>query len=107
MVIVYYLYFNTMKAAAHATKGDKNGLACERLLPDTPENAYTKCLSEASGGKGSGSTCAAGNCTSGTPPPVDWYVGWCIPPVPSTPDVCIFELVSNQQAAGNSDIRTR
>jgi len=24
-----------------------------------------------SGGKGSGSTCAAGNCTSGTPPPVD------------------------------------
>ena len=47
MVIVYYLYFNTMKAAAHATKGDKNGLACERLLLDTPKNAYAKCLSEA------------------------------------------------------------
>ena len=40
---------------------------------------------------------AAGNCTSGTPPPVNWYVGWCIRPVPSTPDVCIFEYVSNQQ----------
>ncbi|MGB6673336.1 MAG: hypothetical protein WBE34_12960 [Candidatus Nitrosopolaris sp.] len=36
-----------MKAAALATKDDKNGLACERLLPDTPENAYMKCLSEA------------------------------------------------------------
>ena len=47
MVIVYNLYFNTMKAAALAIKGDKNGLACERLLTDTPENAYTKCLSEA------------------------------------------------------------
>ena len=45
------------------------------------------------------STCAAGNCTSGTPPPVDWYVGSCVRPVPSTPDVCIFEHVSNQQAA--------
>jgi hypothetical protein len=47
MVIVYNLYFNTMKAAALATKDDKNVLASERLLPDTPENAYTKCLSEA------------------------------------------------------------
>ena len=47
MVIVYYLYFNSMKAAALATKDDKNELACERLLPDTPENAYTKCLPEA------------------------------------------------------------
>jgi len=36
-----------MKAAALATKDDKNGLACERLLLDTPKNAYAKCLSEA------------------------------------------------------------
>ena len=43
----YDLYFNTMKATALAIKDDKNGLACEKLLPDTPENAYTKCLSEA------------------------------------------------------------
>ena len=89
---------NTTAGVAAAPSGNTSA-------PIQPTN--TSIPTTPSGGKGSGSTCAAGNCTSGTPPPVDWYVGWCIRPVPSTPDVCIFEHVSNQQAAGNSDIRTR
>ena len=41
------MHIQNVNRASLLANDNKGELACARLLPDTPENAYTKCESEA------------------------------------------------------------